>query len=172
MSSEQIGKAKQLSTKLYRDTRELNPGNEKDARRVKELQAEAAKAAAELLDAAQLRRVRQLKWQMVGADAFFNQKVANTLQLTVHQGTLIKKAYNEGRMDVVTEGDKLRSDPKQKEKLYRRFNETALSRVMKILTDEQKTKYRNLVGEIMRDRLPFLFVAGYHGPVVTGQKEK
>jgi hypothetical protein len=113
-------------------------------------------AALALLSEKQAKRLGEIALRQRGAGAFADPKVAEELDLSFEQqgeirdllttaGKQLQKLFQGGR-------------PPQPETLRResiRLSKTATDRILKLLTDEQKSKWRAMTGQPFKGTLPF-----------------
>ena len=153
LSAVQLALIQKLAEKLKAPAITLDKKTARD--KLRAINAEGTKAAALVLDPAQLRRLEQLQLQIAGPSVFVKPDIAEQIGLTLEQRQIAKDAYNEGRMQLGKEAIKLPAGAglaKMKES-----NQVAMSKIMAILTDTQKDKYAKLVGERFSGTLPFVW---------------
>jgi hypothetical protein len=144
LTDDQVRKAGQLAEKrheVFRRGRNLSP--EEWRGKFEEL-ASQEKALTDLLEPQQSRRLHQIALQLRGADAFGDPVVVAALHLTSEQKNQIQKAQDEAhhpsgghRFDPRPEG------VKKGEEHPRSVRE----RIVSVLTEEQKERWKELIGE-------------------------
>jgi Spy/CpxP family protein refolding chaperone len=103
--------------------------------------AEAEKKIADILDDKQEARLKQIRLQVTGARAIImNQDVAKELGITEEQTTKIREAMTALREEMQGGGG---GGPGA----FAAMAEKGNAKVMEILTDEQKAKYKEMLGE-------------------------
>jgi len=103
--------------------------------------AEQDKKINEILNEQQQKRLKQIRVQLMGAFAFSDEQVGKDLAITDEQRDKIREAFGEIRdaMQDVPQGERAARGREMTEKMN--------AKVMEILTDEQKAKYKEMVGE-------------------------
>jgi len=127
-----------------------NLSQEERGKKFREMMAEsntaARKAAAEILKPEQIKRLEGIELQVAGANAFEEEALQKKLNLTDEQKTaitsILQSSMEEQREIFQNAGDDRQA---AMEKLREHRKET-LAKVEGKLTDEQKTKYKELLG--------------------------
>lgn len=128
---------------------------EKFQEMTREANAEARKAAGEILKPEQRRRLRQITLQTSGAAAFEQPRLQNRLKLSDEQKSEISKVIedsNKELRDLFQSGDRQNAFAKVRE-----HREATLEKIKGKLNDEQKAEYSKLLGdpfELKFDRGP------------------
>jgi hypothetical protein len=145
LSDEQRTKATQLAEKQregFQDFRNLS--RDERQKKFEERTAANRTAVAAILDPAQVKRLRQISLQQQGARALADSEVADALQLSSEQKQKIKTVLDDS-------GDKAREafqggreGAREKMEALRK---SSLDSAAAVLTDEQKSKWKELVGE-------------------------
>jgi hypothetical protein len=152
MTEEQIAKVKKAikSRQAVREElKDLDP--DARAKKLEEITKANDKLAAEILTADQAKRLRQIYLQQQGVNAFTKPEVAKELKLTDEQ----KKKLEDLQAKAGAQIQALRRPGGGEEamkkigELTKGINEDA----MKILTAEQKTKWKELTGEPFKGEL-------------------
>jgi hypothetical protein len=140
------------SMEKMRAAREELQGLEQEERgkRVREIMAEsnasARKAAAEILKPEQIKRLEGIELQVAGANAFEEESLQKKLNITDEQKTaiagIIQSSNEEAREIFQNSGD----DRQAAFEKIREHRKETLTKVEGKLTDEQKTKYKELLG--------------------------
>jgi Spy/CpxP family protein refolding chaperone len=112
------------------------------AKQAQERAKEADKAIAEILKPEQLKRFKQISLQQRGAGAISDPEVAEALKLTDEQKGKVKD-INESLAKDAREAGRGEDGRKKREELRKSADE----KVMAILSEEQKTKLKELGGE-------------------------
>jgi uncharacterized protein len=118
------------------------------------LPAASLKALAEVLDAAQVQRLRGIYLQQKGNAAFLEADVKNDLKITADQAKMIQAALDEqtkGQNEMTQAGG---FDPAKMQELQK----TATAKIQSALSQEQKTAWTALIGQ------PFQVAGGQGGP--------
>jgi hypothetical protein len=159
MTEEQTGKIKELGdkqnearTKFREETKDLS--KEDRQKKFEEYMAKAPertkaeeKAVSDVLKPEQLKRLKQISLQQQGSRAVATPEVADALKLTSEQKDKIKTIQEDSvkeMRDLFGGGGGNREEARKKmEELRKATSE----KVMGVLTDEQKAKYKELTGE-------------------------
>jgi hypothetical protein len=146
LSEDQVKKVKELTDKQresFRGLRDLS--QEERQKKMQERTKANEKAVAEILKADQIKRVKQISWQLQGPRAFSDPAVADALKLTDQQKEKVKTIQQETR---TARGDRQgggnREEARKKAEAARK---SANEKLMNVLTTEQKTKWKELTGE-------------------------
>ncbi|MHB0960124.1 MAG: hypothetical protein ACYC6N_07520 [Pirellulaceae bacterium] len=100
--------------------------------------AEQEKKIAEILDAQQVARLKQIRLQASGAMGLMNEDVAKELNITEEQRNKMRDAMRDLRESAQADGG-----PGGFAEMREKMN----AKVMEILTDEQKAQYKEMQGE-------------------------
>jgi hypothetical protein len=150
LSEEQVKKAKELSDKQREAFGGLRDLSQEERRTKIQEQAKATdKAVAEVLKPEQMKRVKQISLQQQGARALSNPEVATALKLTDEQKDKVKSIQEEARTALGQRGQRgQRGRPSEEElKKLQEARKATNEKLMNVLTDEQKTKWKELSGE-------------------------
>ena len=104
--------------------------------------AETYKQLGDILNPAQIKRVKEIDVQAAGTRAFSNPEVAAALKLTDEEKEKIKTVGDDIRKDLFAGGGG-RPDPAKMEKARKE----GMEKIMAVLTDDQKAAWKALVGE-------------------------
>jgi Spy/CpxP family protein refolding chaperone len=147
MSDEQVKKVTELEAKqreAFRDFRDLS--REERQKKFEEMAKANTKAIGEILKEDQLKRVKQISLQQQGLRALANPEVADALKLTDEQKDKVKAVGEEARKEMqALFGAGLERDEARKK--MEEIRKASDEKLMGILTDEQKTKFKELQGE-------------------------
>ncbi|MBX3415770.1 MAG: hypothetical protein KF708_24005 [Pirellulales bacterium] len=102
---------------------------------------------AKVLDAAQLKRLKQISWQQRGARAFSDPEVAEELKLTPAQTEQIETIQEDAGTEMRAISEENEGD---REGTRRKFVELAAAtkaKIVDLLTPDQQTKFKELLGE-------------------------
>jgi Spy/CpxP family protein refolding chaperone len=154
LTEDQVTKVKELSEKQresFRGLRDLS--QEERQKKVAESAKANAKAVAEILKPEQLKRVKQITLQRRGAQALGDPEVAKTLNLTGEQKDKLKTIQDEVRQARGNgqRGDRSEEAQKKRAEARKATNE----KLMGVLTAEQKTKLKELMGEPFKGAIEF-----------------
>ncbi|MCS7263611.1 MAG: hypothetical protein NZ805_02120 [Armatimonadetes bacterium] len=144
---EQLGE--QLREKfrgLGQELRDLPP--EERGKRVESMNAEVEKELAKVLDEKQLKRLKQIALQFEGYAALARPSVAKEVGLTEGQLKQIREILreaNEKRRDLFQQGPP--ADPQARFQEMRKIRDWVDEQIGKLLTEQQKQKWQQLVGE-------------------------
>lgn len=123
---------------------------EERMKKMREMMAEsntaARKAASEMLKPEQVKRLEQIELQVAGANAFEEEHLQKKLNITSEQKTAITSAL-QSSMEETREIFQNSGDDRQAamEKI-RELRKETLSKIEGKLTDEQKSKYKEMLG--------------------------
>jgi Spy/CpxP family protein refolding chaperone len=148
LSEEQIKKVTQLNEKQRESRggfRDLS--REEREKKMAEQAKETNKALADILKPEQLKRVKQIGWQQRGIGAIGSPEVAEALKLTSEQKDKIKSILEDAskaRRELFTNRGGDREEARKKgEEIRKNTNE----KLTGVLTAEQKTKWKEMLGE-------------------------
>lgn len=169
MTPEQVGKLSAQQDKVRQGMQSLiesggggNPGQMSPEQRqafMDKVQVLQSAAAAEVLDATQLKRFRELELQQIGGNAIARKDVSDALKLTDDQKKKVaevlvktdaeRRAAREG-LDFQSMSDTERATLRTKTQA---IDKAAGEKMVALLTDEQKTQWKEMQGA------PFTFPA-------------
>lgn len=146
LSEDQVKKITELAEKQrisLRDSRKLS--REEMQKKREELAKANDKAVAEILKANQLKRVKQITLQQRGAESFGDAEVIEALKVTKEQKDKIKTIEEDIQKDMrgLFQGGNWQEGLKKMEGLRKETTE----KLLKVLTDDQKAKWKELIGE-------------------------
>lgn len=124
-----------------------------------QMRAVQSKAVAEILDADQQKRFRQLELQQTGLLAFFRKDVADELNLTREQSDKIRGIQRDQQRemrDVRQDADPRNMTREDRQKWQAKMTEmrkASLEKAVSSLTEEQQKQWKAMIGE------PFKFPA-------------
>lgn len=153
LSDEQVKKVKELVAQQQ----EMLKGGAITPELLKKLQEmgqAAQKAIADALKPEQLKRLQQLEVQQRGPMAFFDPRVAKELGITPEQQGKLGMAIAESFKKRAEMFKDLKGDIKELQKRIAEMNRATLDEVVKGLTPEQQTKWKDLAGEPFKGTLP------------------
>jgi Spy/CpxP family protein refolding chaperone len=147
LSEDQVKKVTELDQKqreAFRDFRDLS--REERQQKMQEMAKANDKAIGEILKEDQLKRVKQISLQQQGARALGTPEVADALKLTDEQKDKVKGIQEESAKEFreLFQGGGDRDEVRKKMEALRKSTEEKL---MGVLTDDQKTKWKELQGE-------------------------
>jgi hypothetical protein len=146
VSDEQATKIKDLAAKQRESFGSLKDLSREERRtKVAEQRKANDKAIAEVLKTDQVKRLKQITWQLQGTRAFRNEEVATALKLTDDQKGKIKTIQEDAFKSMRELFGKGQGAEGAKEKLAE-VRKATQEKVMGVLTDEQKTAWKELVG--------------------------
>jgi Spy/CpxP family protein refolding chaperone len=156
LTPEQINKVEDLSENIREKFREVFEAPEEErGKKMQELRKENEKAVAQILKPEQVKRLKQISYQRQGSRAFTDTDVAKALQLTDEQQKKIREINEEA-------GRKMRElfqpgmppDDETRQKITE-LQKASADRIMKLLTEAQKTKWKELQGEPFKGEIRF-----------------
>src|SRR5262249_4030442 len=147
LSDDQVKQLKEFGEKMQKEFAGLRDLSE-DERRAKfqELRKEGDKQVAKILDKKQAKRLKQISLQLQGTMAYSNPEVAKALDLSDDQKKQIADIQKETReeMGKIFQGEGTREE---KGKKMNELRKSAREKTEKVLTDDQKKKWKEMVGE-------------------------
>lgn len=166
MTEEQVKGVEKLAEKSregfkggFKDFKDLSD-EEKKAKmeeRVKEMTEkgkENDKAVAELLKADQVKRLKQIALQQQKTSAFTSSDVAEALKFTDEQKEKIKTIQEDARKE---RGELKGGDREENKKKYETLQKATEEKLQGVLTDDQKSKWKELQGEAFTGEIKFQF---------------
>ena len=167
LSDEQVQKAQAAIGEQMRTAGPGLQGLEPDeaAKRRKEMSAKADKVVAEILTPEQAKRFKQVRLQVQGVRAMSDPEIVKELKITDDQQRKIKEIQDDNQKEM----RKLRQDAGATQKEMRERQEelrkSTHEKLMSILTDDQKTKWKEMTGEPFKGQLQF-------GPPGGGRRQQ
>jgi hypothetical protein len=149
LSDDQVKQLKDVATKANEARQGLRDIEDRAERtkKAQEIAKESETAVAKILSKDQTKRLKEITLQVQGARAFANAAVAKELNFTDDQKKQLKaiqddaqKAMQEARQDAA--GDREAMAKKMAE-----INQSTNEKAAKVLTDEQKTKWKEMTGK-------------------------
>jgi Spy/CpxP family protein refolding chaperone len=146
LSDDQIAKVKDFEQKRREALSGLRDLSQEERQKKMEEQNKADhKAIAEILKPEQVKRLKQIAWQLQGPQALANEEVSTALGLSADQKDKLKKIGDDMRTQMrelfqAGGGEEAR---KKMEELRKNTSD----KMMEVLTPEQKTKLKELTGE-------------------------
>jgi serine/threonine protein kinase len=137
--------------RAFEDFRELGPKEQR--KQLEQIAKENEKTVAGLLTSEQAKRLQQIGWQLQGALAFGDPDVVAALRLTDKQMDQILEIHEQGRR---THFEPFHHNGQEAPR--NRFDELRRdenARIMKILTDDQKVRWQQLIGEAFEGEVLF-----------------
>jgi hypothetical protein len=127
---------------------------EERGKRMQELMQENLKAVTEILKPEQMKRLTQISYQQQGPSAVVNPEVAKAINLTDVQKKEVQKINEETGAQI---RELFQGGPPDEEtrKKMQEIRKTAGDKIMKLLNDEQKTKWKELQGEPFKGEIRF-----------------
>jgi serine/threonine protein kinase len=129
--------------------------HEQQREKVESAVAANQKAVAEILRPDQVKRLKQIDWQLLGPLAFGNPEVASGLDLTETQSQQIRQIQREGFALPPPHGQWRAGSPDEGRKRMEEAREQSVKRIVAVLTEEQKQKWQELSGQPFRGRIYF-----------------
>jgi len=136
--------AKEAFTKYFEA---LNDPKNKE--KLSEIEATQTKAAMAILKTDQAKRFKQIETQQLRIRAFTNEEVMKELGLSAEQKEKAKAIVDEISQDIgdLTKGGKGFGFNKEAQQKIAALNKEGMDKITAILTDDQKTKWKDMVGE-------------------------
>lgn len=149
ISEEQAGKLRDALSKVMNKYKgdfekfEKNPPSQKDAEKMmRAFQADSEKAIASVLDAKQLKRFRQIEWQLNGVGSLQDPELQKELKLTDEQKKKLEDIFREA-------GQKFQQLQQRREtagEKYQAVMKETDDKANGVLTDEQKKRLKEAQG--------------------------
>jgi Spy/CpxP family protein refolding chaperone len=157
VDEEQIKKLDDLSAKMRESFQEAF-GLEEEARnkKIQELMQENEKAIAGILKPDQAKRLKQISYQQRGTSAFLDPEVAKALSFSDEQKESIQK-INEDTFAEMRELFAGGAPDEEGRKKIQALRTAASEKSLKLLSDEQKAKWKELQGEPFKGEIRFGF---------------
>jgi hypothetical protein len=134
----------------------IQPGGGDPFKAIREANEAAAKSVTDLLKPEQVKRLGQLELQQRGPTALLDPKVSKDLNISKEQQTQLVKEIQGNTIKALTGfkpgGGKI--DFQEIGKKIAELNQKSMDEVVKTFTPEQKTKWKELVGEPFKGVLP------------------
>ncbi|MCS7191952.1 MAG: hypothetical protein NZ937_03075 [Armatimonadetes bacterium] len=153
ITEEQRTKLQQLGEQLRekfrgrsQELRDLSP--EEREKHLESVNAEVEKELSKVLDEKQIKRLKQIVLQIEGYAALARPSVAKEVGLTEGQAKQVREILrdaNEKRRSIFQQGPP--ADPKARFQEMRKIREWVDEQIGKILTEQQKQKWQQLIGE-------------------------
>jgi Spy/CpxP family protein refolding chaperone len=147
LSDDQVTKIKDFEQKRREALSGLRDLSQEDRRKKMEEQNKADhKAIAEILKPEQVKRLKQIAWQLQGPQALADEEVVTALGLSADQKDKVKKIGEESRQqmrELFQPGGNREEAQKKMQELRKATND----KMMEVLSPEQKTKLKELTGE-------------------------
>jgi hypothetical protein len=148
-TEDQVKQATEFQRESRGNFRDLmNLSAEERAKKMQEAQEKTQKKLAEILKPEQLKRLEQIVLQQRGGDALNDPKVQAELKLTDDQKEMVKAiredAQKAGRDLFANAG--MGGDRTELMKKFQEMRKANNEKYVKVLTDEQKSKWKEMVG--------------------------
>ena len=112
----------------------------------KTMQADMSKGLAEILKPEQVKRFHQIQVQQAGSNAFTQAHVADKLKLTDEQKSKVRDINQEVMTSMGELREQFQNDREGAMKKATEIRKAASDKAMEVLTAEQKTTYKDLLG--------------------------
>lgn len=103
-------------------------------------------ALAKVLDAAQLKRLKQISWQQRGSRAFSDPEVATALELTDAQKEKIETIQEDANTEMRAAAEQLQGDREGMRKKFTEMAAASKQKIVDLLNGDQQTKFKDLLG--------------------------
>lgn len=156
LTEEQVKKIME-ERKKYRDAREAlqnAPAEEMD-KKIQDLNREGEKAVASVLQLDQTKRLKQITLQQVGPLALGKPEYVKELSFSEEQQKKIKDIREEMAKEIAKAQKEKSGDPKEVRKKMGEVRHHASEQILKLLSDEQKAKWKEALGEPFKGELNF-----------------
>ena len=155
LDDQQIEKAKEVAEKTrekMQAARESLQGLDQEERRAKmqeinrEINASTLKAIGEFLKPEQVARLKQISYQLRGAQVFSDPEVQKKLNLSDSQKTDIQAIQQESMQEMRTIFQENQDDPEARMKKMTELRKQTLSKAEAKLNDEQRKTWKEMLG--------------------------
>jgi hypothetical protein len=164
LSDDQVKELKEFGEKMQKEFAGLRDlSREERGKKMQELRKEGEEKLAKLLDKKQAKRLKQITLQVQGASAYSNPEVAKALAFTDEQKKDIKAIQEDAGKQIreIFQGE---GDFKEKGEKMAKVRKEAKEKTEKLLTDDQKSKWKELVGPEFKGKLEFRGFGGGRRP--------
>jgi len=155
LSDDQVKEWKEFGEKMQKEFAGLRDlSREERGKKMQELRKEGEEKLAKLLDKKQAKRLKQITLQLQGASAYSTPEVAKALALTDDQKKDIKAIQEDAGKQIreIFQGE---GDFREKGEKMAKVRKEAKEKTEKLLTDDQKSKWKELVGPEFKGKLEF-----------------
>jgi hypothetical protein len=153
LSADQINKVEEVSQKVREKFQEVfGLKGEERSRRIRAFRGEVEKAIAEVLKPEQMKRLKQISYQMRGGPGFTEPEVAKALALTETQKMDIER-INRDTSKLMGQLIDAEPDSAARDKKIRAQRNAGYEQVIKLLTEEQKAKWKELQGKLFKGEI-------------------
>lgn len=148
LTDEQIDKLREARDQLRPNFRELRGLSREEIReKIQEMREKSEKLLADILKPEQLKRLKQIELQQQGLmGALRNREVASSLGLTEDQREQLRAL----QQDFIRAMRDLRESGGDRREMFEKiqeFRKSTEEKILKVLTSEQKAKWKELTGE-------------------------
>jgi hypothetical protein len=156
LTEEQVKKITEAGEKMRSEFGNLQglEGDER-AKKIQELREESRKTVAGILSKDQAKRFKQISLQVQGLRAVGNPEVAKELKITDDQKEKVKELQQQAGQDIRKIFEDAAGDFAAARKKIDEYNKGFNEKVLKLLTDEQKTKWKELTGKPFKGEIRF-----------------
>ena len=128
---------------------------EERAKKMQEIQKENEKTLASILKPEQVKRLKEIGYQQAGGMAFSNPEVAKELAITDEQKTQLRE-LNQNMMAEMRELFQPGQPPDEESRnKMQELRKSTGEKMLKLLTDEQKKKWKTMQGEPFKGEIRF-----------------
>ena len=134
-----------------------NLSQDERTKKFTEARQAAEKALAEVLNADQLKRVKQISWQQMGTAALSDDEVAATLSLNDEQKGKLKTIRDDSRKEMqgLFQGGGQGGDREQRRAKFAELRKSTDEKATAVLTPEQQAKWKELQGAAFTGEITF-----------------
>jgi hypothetical protein len=156
LSKEQTKKVKAAAAKQMEAFQGLRDVDEEERpKKIQEIMKEGDKAVKDILKKDQAKRFKQITLQVQGPQAFADDAVAKELKLTADQKKKIKTLLSDAQEKRQEAFQDAAGDFQAAQKKVAEINKETTEKVMKELTDDQKTTWKKMIGKKFEGKLSF-----------------
>jgi Spy/CpxP family protein refolding chaperone len=154
MTDDQVTKVKEFADKQRQGGGGQGNASAEERQKMREERTKAeAKAMTDILKPEQLKRLKQISWQREGTRAVANAEVADALKLSTEQKDKVKTIQEDVRKEMAGLGRGNGGNREEARKKREELQKGADEKLTAVLTDEQKTKLKELTGEAFKGEI-------------------
>jgi hypothetical protein len=156
LSDDQIKDVKAAAKKAQEARQGLQDlDREERTKKIQEIAKESDKAVTKILKDDQKKRLKQISLQVQGARAFADAAVAKELKLTADQKKKIKAIQDDAQKEITEARQDAGDDRQALQKKIAEIRKSTNDKAMKELTDDQKTKWKEMTGKKFEGTINF-----------------
>jgi Spy/CpxP family protein refolding chaperone len=156
LTEDQVKKVAEVAEKMRAERGKLRDlqGDER-TQKAQELAKEASKAIGEILNKDQAKRFKQIGLQVQGAAAIANPEIAKELKVMDDQLIKITELQQQARQEMRKIRQDAAGDQAEAIKKITEYRKAINEKILKLLTDEQKAKWKEMTGKPFTGEIRF-----------------